>query len=96
MATNFIEDKEILIGSDLMKTCQIATLFGELVWISLTCTNGVTRRGKSGEATPRYVHQRVYTIQKRTDLFPFGELVWISLTCKNDITRRAKSEEATP
>ena len=91
MATNVIEDKEILIGSDLMKNCQMATLFGELVWISLTCTNGVTRRRKSGEATSRYVHQRVYIIQKGTDLFLFGELVWTSLTCKNGITRRTKS-----
>ena len=96
MATNFIEDKEILIQSDLMKNCQIATLFGELVWISLTCINGVTRRRKSEEATPKHVHQRVYTTEKRTDLFLSGELVWISLTCKNGITRRTKSGETTP
>ena len=47
-----------------MKNYQIATLFGELIWMPLTCTSGIIRRTKSGEATPEYVHESVYTIQK--------------------------------
>ena len=79
-----------------MKNCHIATLFGELVWMLLTCTNHIPRWMKSGEATLQYVHESVHTIQKRTDLFKCPLLVSALLLCMTVIATNFVEDKDIP